>query len=247
MAVGFFTLDGTLDLLLTVDKAALDIVGDLEIIALIAPDDRTPATDVSVVSKDPAGDRAYRLDWTTGGRIRLNWYDGTSSQSETSPVLGGTDGDDIWIRVTLDVDNGAGGRDTTWYDSADPPNTDPGSVIWNQLGSVDTTAGVTSIQLSTGDLVIGNRASGGSGDFAGKVYVVWLYDGIGGTRVANPDFRDTVQGNWASPPVTDDESNSWNTEGDPVYTSSSDEKARTVRRMIVPRRFLARRHNQVFS
>jgi hypothetical protein len=121
----------------------------------------------------------------TNGLLRLNWSDnGTNVYSSTSSVVTGiTDGASKWIRVTLDVDDGAGNSATNFY-TADDSATYPTS--WTQLGATITRAGTTNIFDSTNALTVGppSGTSGSSGTF----YRAIVKDGIGGTTVFDADF-----------------------------------------------------------
>lgn len=252
MAVGYFTFDGNDDLE-TADKAALDITGDLEIIIACRIDDWADTTIQTLVSKWENGSNTE--SWIlrqlqSTNIVELVWMESDDTtthgpNSGTFSLLG--DGVDGWIRVTLDVDNG-GNWQAKYYESTDALTTAPGSVSWTDVSTWNGT-GTTDINAGTADLAIGWRADEPAGEAfsGGRIYGVWIYDGIGGTLVADPDFRDGSQGNWASLPVTDDQSNSWSAvAGAPAYTPS-DDKAPATRRPIVVHQQLARRHSQVFA
>lgn len=98
------------------------------------------------------------------------------------------------LRVTIDVDNGAGGHTITWYTSTTLAGT------WTQLGTPVVVAGTTSIKAN--DVLL--RVGANPGDSAhiplpGKFYGFELRNGIGGTIVANPAFNSRTAGDttWA--------------------------------------------------
>jgi hypothetical protein len=93
------------------------------------------------------------------------------------------DGVAAWIKVTLDVDNGAGGKTVRFFYAADQP-TEPTS--WTQLGTDVTTAGTTSLPAVTSPLYAG--FTDGTTSFLGKSYRAIVRNGIGGTTVADIDF-----------------------------------------------------------
>jgi hypothetical protein len=102
----------------------------------------------------------------------------------------------ISIKVTIDVDNGAAGRDIKFYYSTTGIN---GS--YTQLGSTVTQAGTTSIFASTAELQIGNVGglnAGGFTDviqkFSGRIHAFQLYNGIGGSKVAEADYTAQASG-----------------------------------------------------
>ncbi|MFZ5863022.1 MAG: hypothetical protein ACOYXR_09310 [Nitrospirota bacterium] len=166
----------------TPDTAALDITGDLDVRARVVMDDWTPGAVSALVSKiNAAAFTGYELRVNTSGNVILAWGDGAAVQSNTSSaVTGVANGGVKWVRATLDVDNGAAGRDVKFYLSDD-------AVTWTQLGSTQTTAGVTSIAAGTTDLWVGARP-GGTFPLAGSVWFAQVLNGIGGTVVADPDF-----------------------------------------------------------
>jgi len=111
---------------------------------------------------------------------------------QSSSAHGFADGDTVWLRVTVDVDNGSGGKTFTFYKSTQPPNTAPGSVTWTQI-STHTTSGTTNLRATTSHLSLGARDSGTTGFWPGRIFWAEIRNGIGGTVVASPDFRTTTQ------------------------------------------------------
>lgn len=215
---GYMDCDGTGDSGKTSDKAALDLTGDMELIGLAAMDVWATGDDQQplVCKWEGAGDqRCYEMSIAGNSSIRMRWTDdGTTGtvHTNTSGVLTGivTDGEHCWIRVTLDADTG-GDYLISYYYSLDPIDTAVGDVNWTAHGT-DTSSGPDpatpfsgSAPLQVGSL---NNRTDQVDAILGKFYAGWLYDGIGGTLVADPDYRDGVQG-WASPPGTDNNSNSW--------------------------------------
>ena len=164
------------------DAANLDITGDIDLRAYVAMDDWTPAAASMLLSKWNFGtQKSYRMFITSAGTVQLDWTsDGSTDLSAISTVATGvTDGSAKWVRATLDVDNGASGRDIKFWTS------DDGST-WTQLGTTVTQAGVTSIFAGTMDLGIGATV-GTSANTAAKVYRAQVLDGIGGTAILNVD------------------------------------------------------------
>lgn len=170
----------------TPDTAALDIVGDIDIRAHVAMDDWTPAsTNRALVGKFGAsGARSYLLAVVaTTGRLRMQWTaDGATSltaDSTVSPTV--VDGAALWVRATLDVNNGAAGRDIKFYTSVD-------GETWTQLGATVTQAGVTSIFSGTAPVEVGSTTGGTSNLWPGRVSAVEIRNGIDGTVVTRPEF-----------------------------------------------------------
>ena len=168
----------------TPDAAALDIVGDIDIRAKIAPDDWTPAAASAIVAKFTAtgNQRSYSLLLSTAGALVLEFsVDGTAVITKTSTAnLGALAASAVkWVRATMDVDNGASGYTVRFYSS------DDGST-WTQLGADVVTATATSIFASTAVLELGGRTGGTTDLFAGKIFEAEVQTGIAGTAVAHP-------------------------------------------------------------
>jgi hypothetical protein len=179
----------------TPDTATNSITGDLDIRVKVALNDWTPAAEVTLFSKyGGAGQHSWVLNVTTGGNLKFYWSaDGTTDLSATSSVATGiADGVAKWVRVRFDVDNGTGGRDVSFdmCDDYDPLGGNFGA--WAQLGSTQTSAGVTSIFNSTAAINIGGAVSGTSGLWAGKVYGGDILSGIAGLVVNRFSVGDAV-------------------------------------------------------
>lgn len=162
------------------DAPPLDITGDLDLQVKVALDDWTPSSNTSLVSKWITGtsQRSFNFRVDTSGILRLQTSvngvaDSLSAASTVAPTV--ADGAALWVRVTLDVDNGAGGNDARFFTSND-------GTTWTQLGSTVTTAGTTSIFSGSSGVEIGARNLGL--DFAkGKFYRAIIKNGIDGTTV----------------------------------------------------------------
>lgn len=186
----------------TPNSPSLNITGDIDIRAHIAMDDWTPAAQQVIESKwGAAGTRSQLLRVETSGALRLFWTaDGTTALSAASSVLPAmANGADLWVRATLDVDNGAGGRDIRFYTSTN-------GVFWTQFGGTVTQAGVTSIFAGTAPLDVGSDSNGTASLLAGQVFSLEIRSGIDGTIVADPDFTDVGVG---SVQFQDDQGNLW--------------------------------------
>lgn len=168
----------------TPDAGSLDIVGDIDVRARVAPSTWTPASQQYVLAKwtTTANQRSYALILDTTGVLILQWsVDGTAvtSKSSTANLSSLAANATKWIRATLDVDNGATGNTVVFYTS------DDGST-WTQLGNSVVTAGVTSIFSSSAPLEIGSHTGGTAGNFNGKFFRGSVLSGISGTPVAQP-------------------------------------------------------------
>jgi hypothetical protein len=196
------------------DAAALRITGDLDIRFEIDTSWQ-PDGGIDIVGRytRTGSDRSYAVA-IYNGWPELWWStDGADSTGVTPtvkppmPLIGRRA-----IRVTLDVNNGSGGYTVTWYTS------DSISGTWTQLGdAIATTGGTTSINAGTSRMEIGDLEYG-NGTFniaqvATRIYAVQVYDGIGGTLVADADFTGLADG---ATSFTDSTSNDWTVVGGTV-------------------------------
>lgn len=174
----------------TPDSAALDIVGDIDIRADLAADDWTPAAVSMIVAKWQAGGNlSYRLYIDTSGNLNFHWTaDGTTILAATSTAATGfADGTRRWVRVTVDVNDGAGNRVFKFYTSVD-------GVAWAQLGATVTTAGTTSIFSGNSKLEIGSSVNGTAERLSGKVYRAQILNGIDGTLAVDFNLDQVKKG-----------------------------------------------------
>lgn len=201
------TFSGVFDSFATTpDSAALDITGDLDIRALLGPNDWTPGIGLIriFVTKFDNAQRSYRFELEGSGGLTAYWTtDGNTDISRSSStVIGAVDGTFKWVRWTLDVDNGAGGNDTKFWTSLDyNPATRTGT--WTQLGITQTVAGTTSIFSGSARLMVGSGFLGSpSFNWQGSISYVEVRNGIDGTVVsvfwphadASPGARSWVSG-----------------------------------------------------
>lgn len=166
----------------TPDANEFDITGDIDIRACVALAKWVPGATVSAVRKfGNPGQRSYVMGVGATGTIRGNWSivgDGSGFITVDSDVLGFSDGSKNWIRMTLDVDNGAGGYTVTFYKSDN-------GVVWTQVGAPLVGGAPTSIFVGTEPLIIGSVTSS---PVAWNVYRVQVLNGINGTSVYDADF-----------------------------------------------------------
>ena len=183
--INYVYLPGTVNDYLSIpDASSLDLIGDIDLRAQLSMDDWTPTTEAGLVSKwtSVGNQRAYGLALATNGTLLLYWSsNGTASTSVASTVATGiTDGVTKWVRVTLDVDNGASGNDVKFFTSDD-------GATWTQLGSTVTTAGIASIYSSTATANVGAFTPASSGPLAAKIYRAQILNGIDGVPVLDVD------------------------------------------------------------
>jgi hypothetical protein len=172
----------------TPDSAALDITGDIDIRCKVAMDDWTPSAIQYLIAKyGAAGQRSYGLSLGTNGRLTIVWsVAGTTvlaAESTAAPTV--ADGATLWVRATLDVDNGASGNDVKFYTSTD-------GTTWTQLGATVTQAGTTSIFNSTSVLEVGSVVGGTSNAARGKFFRAQVLNGIDGTVAFDANFETSI-------------------------------------------------------
>lgn len=178
----------------TADKAALDIAGDIDIRFDADCEDWIGSYGQILAGKwNGTTQQSWMLFTQQGGDIYfLSTTDGTLS---TGYLLGASYPNQAFatsgrqaIRVTWDVDNGAGANTVTWYKAA----TIAGP--WTQVAQT-TSAGTKTIYSGTAPLEVGTVNNGGGRyspyagvvPFIGKVYGFELRSGINGTVVASMD------------------------------------------------------------
>ncbi|TDD25058.1 hypothetical protein E1287_37645 [Actinomadura sp. KC06] len=192
----------------TPDTAALDITGDIDVRADVAPDSWRPSRRIILVSKYLTGsginERSWFLQISADGTAVFAWStNGTlaavQTRTSTEPVPF-TRRERGAVRATLDVNNGAGQHVVTFYTAAtiDGP--------WTQLGDPVTTAGTTSIYAGTAALEIASVTGGtffsdGGRQYHGRVYAAQVRNGIDGTTVGDPGIAGQTEGDtsWTGP------------------------------------------------
>jgi hypothetical protein len=195
----YLQLDGrTGNYVSTADTASLDITGDLDVRAELAPDwygsnnqlvlgkwNRSTLQQSWVLQ---VGDGAVYFRFTTDGdEYKTGRYFG-----RTLPELP----ERAAIRATLDIDNGNGGNTVTfyWAESLSAPNG------WTQIGEPVTVAAGTdpifsgSASLTLGTTDLRNGIARPRYPLNGRGYRYEVRNGINGTVVASPDFRAATPG-----------------------------------------------------
>lgn len=126
------------------DDAATSPVGDLDVRCKLALNGALFSANGVLCGKYAgAGLRSWRLEMTTTGALTFTHSaDGTATIVRTSTAVVTELNNPIWVRATLDVDNGAAGNTCTFYTSTN-------GTTWVALGTASTIAGVTSIFNST--------------------------------------------------------------------------------------------------
>ena len=186
---GGLLLDGTTNSYAeTADNVALDILGDIEITVEYSATSSLLSTQNLLAKWTPAAQQSYRLALLPLFDLAQIHTSTTGANTVTQQLAIPRLPKSRALRVTLDVDNGAAGRTARFFTalSLDGPFTEVS-------GSPVITAGVTTIFNSTGVLRLGALGNGTEA-FVGRIHRAELRNGIGGTVVANPDFRNLAQG-----------------------------------------------------
>ena len=166
------------------DSATNSITGDLDIrVDVSCTSWNTGSEQVLAAKFAGSGVRSFYFTLSTAGQLQLWWTaDGTTliGKQVASGWTVPTAGTRKYLRVVLDVNNGASGNDVKFYESTDTGAT------WSQIGTTVTTAGTTSIFDSTTELQIGARGGsvGAGANLFGKIYHAEIRDGINGPLVA---------------------------------------------------------------
>lgn len=183
----YLTLNGTAtSYLATPDASALDITGDIDIAVRCSLNDWTPAAAQTLISKSVFGSTAFSFYVVASGALELaTSANGSTLLTATSAIPAFTNGVSYWVRVTLDVNNGAGGRTYAFYTAPDSYD-EPAS--WTLL-STTTVAGTTSIFNTTMEVEVGASGFGSFGS-SGRFRRAILKNGIDGTTVADFDAYD---------------------------------------------------------
>jgi hypothetical protein len=177
-------------------QTSFDIAGDIELIAKVAARNYAPGSVQTIAAKWITGNYSYFFGLTAGGGVQLFWNptgSGAFIGGVSTAALPTASGADVYLRATLDADNGAGGNTTTFYTSTD-------GASWTQLGAPVVNAGVTSLYVGTSELSIGREPAGALQPFTGKIYSVKIYNGIGGTLAADFDASRYTSGTTVASP-----------------------------------------------
>ncbi|MFF5759682.1 hypothetical protein ACFY7A_30140 [Streptomyces longwoodensis] len=190
----------------TPHTAALNITGDIDVRVEFDADLTDAARNSVLIGKWASAltDRAWALRFY-GGNFIFSWSDAGGSPFQIT-MPGGYYGGAA-VRVTLDVDNGAGGWTMRWYqaDSIDGP--------WTQIYPDVVFAGVMAIQATTSPLRIGApdaTTAPPRQPFIGTATRLQVRSGIDGTLVADADFRALADG---APSFTDSVGRTWTVNG----------------------------------
>jgi hypothetical protein len=182
---GYLNLPGEVnDYASTPDSAAVDVTGDIEMVARVAATDWTPGTFRAIAAKWNDGTQESFIWWlddsVPGTMAFIYTADGSTNVFRRSTAaVSATDGNFIWLKITRDATTG----DIKFYTAASD-DLIPDNVVFIQLGTT-VASPVGSIFNSNTTLSVGAYLSGGSGvPFDGKIAYFVLRNGIGGSDVA---------------------------------------------------------------
>lgn len=169
----------------TVGAARIERDRDLDLRVKVALDDWTPSTNVALAAK-MAAQKSYILMLLNTGGLYFGWSaDGTNEIGAQSAPLGVTDGAAKWVRVTLDVKNGANGHTVSFFTSDD-------GTAWTPAPAVVTLPGATSIFPSTVAVEVATYGIGTLSPATGKFFNAEIRNGIDGPAVLDIDFTDAI-------------------------------------------------------
>lgn len=189
---GHLVLPGTAgNTVTTLDHASLDVVSDIDIRVLAALNDWTPVANAGLLNKylTTGNQRSYRFIVNPAGTLGMYWtVDGIATITTASTAATGFTGSTAhWVRMTLDVDNGASGYDLKFW-TADGSLLNPSVSDFTQLGATVVGGATTSIFSGTANVGIGFGYNTDNEVWPGNLYRAQIYDGIDGTLVLDADF-----------------------------------------------------------
>lgn len=182
------------------DSAGISVTGDLDLRVDLEESDWV-GQNITLVAKWQGTQNSFFFG-VSNGRMQFFWTTDGSTLIQSScvaPVAYPYYGRKA-LRVTIDVNNGSGGRTITFYES------DTLAGTWTQIGSTVVQAGTTSIFDSTSELNIGGDQNAYPGNSFRRWYGMEMRNGIGGSVVANPDFTAQTEGTRT---FVDGHSNNW--------------------------------------
>lgn len=159
------------------DGDIADITGDLDVRIEFRATDYTPSSFGALIGHYGASpQRSFYVALETSGQLKYWWTsDGTTQLSEISSeaisdnIAVVDDVTIVWIRITHDVDNGAGDSDIKFYTSSD-------GIAWTQLGTTQSVGATTSIANVNANWTLGAR-NNATTPLACRIYDVQISDG----------------------------------------------------------------------
>jgi hypothetical protein len=142
----------------------------------------------------PSGDnRCWGITRAGSGQIAFYWSpDGTVASVITqfsTAHLVAYHGQRLTLRITLDVNNGAGGYELCFYTGRTVDDTD-----WTPLGEPVVGTSTTTVYNGTAGIQLGNNIYLVGDPMIGRVYAFKLLNGINGTTAAHLEVSDAAPG-----------------------------------------------------
>lgn len=198
----------------TPDNAAIDVTGDLEIILELQPYGIDGLFWIAGKYNFTSNQRSWIVFAQSSStspsfyRLGLEWStDGTAANARAATTdFNLAFHDKMFIRITLDVNNGAGGCTINFYQARNLGED------WVLIKSV-VGAGTTSVFNSTAPIYLAANPDPANAlfNFIGKIHTFQLYNGISGTLVADAQFKELDPGTTA---WTDSVGRSWTIDPD---------------------------------
>lgn len=159
-------------------SSATQITGDLDLRARVAFASWTSGN-AGIITKWGASP-ALSFYWMKLGNVMRFGYssNGSTGIDVDSAAMSFAADEERWVRVTLDVDNGAGSRVITFFTSTD-------GVTWTTL-STTATAGTISLFPNNANILIGNHD--GTHYLQGRIFRAQILNGIGGTVALDVNY-----------------------------------------------------------
>ena len=171
--VNVLALNGVAGNYASVPSSAAFNLGDLQLIANVAPNTWTPAAQTIIARWGTAGNKSFRLVLKTTGVLEFDWStDGTAVISASSTVSTGILAyQQKWVKCYAYHDVFGSGFDTYEF------STSANGVTWTQLGTtvVGSYPGFSPFN-STSIVETGSDTSGTANMFSGLVYRAQIYD-----------------------------------------------------------------------
>lgn len=190
-APGALWCDGAAQTAYLSHNSSFNVAGDFEEVALIERRTTLAFGSISGMWVTTAQHHRWQVSNNSGAMSVQLSTTGSDTITVTSTAnLTLVVGTPLWTKVTVDVDNGAGGYDVKFWYAALDKTTYAEPTSWTQLGSTVTGAGAISLYTSgTLRLDVGTFFNGSFGQWRCNIYRYIYRDGIDGTEVADLDFR----------------------------------------------------------
>jgi len=191
-AGAYVQLDGTSgDYIYTPDSAATSFSNDIEVVMRVKVTDWTAAGSQTLAGKyvSSGNQRSWRFYVNSSGNIGLSAStNGTAVTTVTvTPTVALPDATWIWLRMRLDLTDGANSVGTLETAADDGTNVEPGS--WTANGT-NTSTTIASVFDSTAPTEIGTFAAGTLERLTGQVGRCIVRAGFAGTTVADFNASD---------------------------------------------------------